>query len=147
MSMFFNIRKTTGLYAFYYAFIHFLIFSVVDYQLNFSWLLPEFRQKPFLQIGLTALVLCIPLAVTSIRSIKQKLGKWWKRIHKLVYILTAIIMVHIALASKGDLINPISLITIFLFTMMWRIPLLKKIHLNKQPKWLCDLNALLTQNI
>lgn len=144
MSMFLYIRKTTGLYAFYYAFFHFLIFSALDYQLNFSWILPELKQKPFLQIGLAALVLLIPLAVTSIRFFKQKLGKWWKRIHTLVYVITAIIMVHIALASKGDLIDPIILITIYLLTMLMRIPFIKKISLRKIPKWASNLNAFLT---
>lgn len=144
MSMFLPIRKTTGLFAFYYSFAHFLIFSAIDYQFNFSWILPEFKQKPFLQFGLAALILLIPLAISSIHSVKKTLGLWWKRIHRLVYILTSLIMIHISMASKGDIIDPFILISVFLFAMVWRIPLLQKIHLQRQPKWACDLNTFLT---
>lgn len=145
MSMFFSIRKTTGLFSFYYSLAHFLIFSVVDYQLNFSWILPEFKQKPFLQFGLGALILLIPLAVTSIQFIKKTLGVWWKQIHRLVYVLTSLIMIHISLASKGDIIDPIILITVFLFAMIWRIPLLQNIQLQKISKWAINLNTFLTK--
>ena len=145
MSMFFSIRKTTGLFSFYYSLAHFLIFSVVDYQLNFSLILPEFKQKPFLQFGLGALILLIPLAVTSIQFIKKTLGVWWKQIHRLVYVLTSLIMIHISLASKGDIIDPIILITVFLFAMIWRIPLLQNIQLQKISKWAINLNTFLTK--
>ena len=90
MSMFLPIRKITGLFAFYYSFAHFLIFSVLDYQLNILWIRPEIQQKPFLQVGLIALIFLVPLAITSIQPIKKKLGKWWKRIHRLVYGLTSL---------------------------------------------------------
>ncbi|MDO9545305.1 MAG: protein-methionine-sulfoxide reductase heme-binding subunit MsrQ [Pelolinea sp.] len=145
MSMFIQIRKTTGLFAFYYSLFHFLIFSVLDYQLNFAWILPEIKQKPFLQIGFGALILLGALAITSIQSIKKSLGKWWARIHRLVYVLASLIMIHISLASKGDIIDPIILISVFLFAMVWRIPLLQNIHLQRQPKWARDLNTFLSQ--
>ena len=79
MSMFFHIRKITGLFVFFYSLAHFLIFIVVDYELNFSWILPEITQKLFLQIGLAALFLLLLLAVTSFQAIKTSLGIWWKR--------------------------------------------------------------------
>jgi len=145
LSMFLQIRKTTGLFAFYYALIHFLIFSALDYQLNFSWILPELEQKPFLQIGLAALVLLIPLAITSNRSIKKSMGKWWGRIHKFVYLIGAMVVIHIALASKGDIIRPAVLISIFILALLWRIPPLKDLHVSRLPKWAYDLNAVLIQ--
>ena len=109
MSVFIRIRKTVGLYAFYYSLVHFLIFSVIDYESNLSWILPEIAQKPFLQIGLVALTLLLLLALTSLQTIKNPMGIWWKRIHNLVYIITALIIVHITLASKGDIVEPIML--------------------------------------
>jgi methionine sulfoxide reductase heme-binding subunit len=143
MSIFFPIRKTTGLFAFYYSFAHFSIFSVVDYQLNIAWIKPEIQQKPFLQIGLIAFIILIPLAVTSIHPIKKKVGKWWKRIHRLVYLLTSLILIHISLASKGDIIDPITLISIFLIAMLLRIPFIQKLRLPEIPKWVSDLNTFL----
>ena len=74
MSVFIRIRKNVGLYAFYYSLVHFLIFSVIDYELNLSWILPELTQKPFLQIGLAALTLLLTLALSSLQTIKKLLG-------------------------------------------------------------------------
>jgi methionine sulfoxide reductase heme-binding subunit len=145
MSVFIRIRKTVGLYAFYYSLVHFLIFSVIDYELNLSWILPELTQKPFLQIGLAALTLLLLLALTSLQTIKNTLGIWWKRIHSLVYIITALIIVHIILASKGDIIEAIILMGLFLFAMLWRISPLKKISIQNAPKWAHDLNTFLIQ--
>ena len=145
MSVFIHIRKTVGLYAFYYSFVHFLIFSVIDYELNLSWILPEITQKPFLQIGLAALILLLLLALTSLQTIKKSIGIWWKRIHNLVYIITALIIVHVTLASKGDIIEPIILMGLFLFAMLWRISPLKNISLQNTPKFARDLNTFLIQ--
>jgi len=143
MSVFIRIRKTVGLYAFYYSLVHFLVFSVIDYELNLSWILPEITQKPFLQIGLAALTLLLLLALTSLQTIKISMGIWWKRIHNLVYIIAALIIVHITLASKGDIIEPFILMGLFLFVMLWRIPSLKKISIQNTPKWARDLNTFL----
>ena len=143
MSVFIRIRKTVGLYAFYYSLVHFLVFSVIDYELNLSWILPEITQKPFLQIGLAALTLLLLLALTSLQTIKKTMGIWWKRIHNLVYIITALIIIHITLASKGDIIEPIILLGLFLFAMLWRISPLKKISIQNTPKWARDLNTFL----
>lgn len=145
LSVFIRIRKTVGLYAFYYSLVHFLIFSVIDYELNLSWILPELTQKPFLQIGLAALTLLLLLALTSLQTIRNTLGIWWKRIHSLVYIITALIIVHIILASKGDIIEAIILMGLFLFAMLWRISPLKKISIQNAPKWAHDLNTFLIQ--
>ena len=145
MSVFIQIRKTVGLFAFYYSLVHFLIFSVIDYELNLSWILPEITQKPFLQIGLVALILLLFLALTSLQTIKRSIGIWWKRIHNLVYIITVLIIVHITLASKGDIIEPIMLMGVFLFAMLWRISPLKKISIQNTPKWARELNTFLIQ--
>jgi sulfoxide reductase heme-binding subunit YedZ len=142
MSMFLHIRKTTGLYSFYYALAHFLIFTAVDYQLNLDWLLPEFRQKPFLRIGLIALLILCALAVTSIQSIKKLMGNWWKRLHFLVYGAAGIIIVHIALALKGDLIDPILLAAVFLLAMALRVPPFSKISIKSLPDWARRVNSI-----
>ena len=143
MSLFLPIRKITGLFAFYYSSAHFLIFSVIDYQLNIAWIKPEIQQKPFLQIGLAAFIFLIPLAITSLHTIKKKIGPWWRRIHRLVYFITTLVIIHISLTSKGDIVDPLILISIFLFAMFLRIPHIKIFHLPAIPKWARDLNAFL----
>jgi len=145
MGVFIRIRKTAGLYAFYYSLTHFLVFSVVDYELNLSWIFPELTQKPFLQIGLAALTLLLPLALSSLQIIKKLLGIWWKRIHNFVYLITALIIVHIILASKGDIIDPVILGGLFLFALLLRINPLKTLSIRNLPQWARDLNTFLIQ--
>ena len=145
MSVFIRIRKNVGLYAFYYSLVHFLIFSVIDYELNLSWILPELTQKPFLQIGLAALTLLLPLALSSLQTIKKLLGIWWKRIHNLVYPITALIIIHMILASKGDILNPVILGGLFLFALLWRINPLKNVSIKNTPQWAQNLNTFLIQ--
>lgn len=143
LSMFHRIRKISGLYAFYYAFAHFLIFAVLDYQLNLSWILPELQQKTFLQIGLIALLALIPLAVTSIGFLKHKMGASWRKLHKMVYVITALILLHVALASKGDIIDPAILIILYVIAMLFRLPKLKTLQIKSLPIWLRRLNTFL----
>lgn len=143
MSVFHRIRKISGLYAFYYAFAHFLIFSVLDYQLNFSWILPELRQKPFLQIGLISLIALIPMAVTSLNTIRQKMGAAWKALHKMVYAIAALILLHVALASKGDIIDPAILFIFYSIAMLFRLPKFKDFRIKSLPGWLRRLNTFL----
>jgi len=146
LSMFFHIRKTTGVFAFLYSLVHFLIFSVIDYELNLSWILPEITQKLFLQIGLAALVLLFLLAITSFQAFKKSLGIWWNRIHKLVYLITAAIIIHITLASKGDIIGPIIFGGLFFLAMVLRMYPFKNISIQKLPNWARDLNTYLIQS-
>jgi len=145
MSSFLRLRKTAGLYAFYYSLVHFLIFSGIDYQFNLEWLIPEITHKPFLIIGIIALILLFVLAITSIQNYKLKMGIWWKRIHLLVYGIAGLILIHVTLASKGDIIDPIILIGIYLFAMVLRLPFLRNKSIKKIPNWTRKLNTFLIE--
>jgi len=114
--------------------------------MNLRWIIPEIKQKTFLQIGLLALVFLIPLAATSFKRIQQKLGLWWKKIHKLVYVITLIILLHITIASKGDIVDPVILFSIFLFAMALRLPWLRSLRVRTLPVWLTHVNDYLTNN-
>jgi len=141
MSMFHRVRKISGLFAFYYAFAHFIIFIGLDYQFNFSWILPEIRQKLFLQVGLAAILMLTVLAITSVNLIKQRMGAIWKKLQKNVYWISALILLHVALASKGDIIDPAILFTLYLVAMLLRLPKLRSISIKKQPDWLRRINT------
>lgn len=139
------IRKTLGLYAFLYATLHFLTFVALDFQFNWRWIAEEIRFKPFLKIGLAALLLLIPLAVTSIKKLQKKLGKIWSPIHKLVYLCAALMIVHIFLSAKGDYYFPILLSVIFIALMILRIPPFNKMQIRESPAWLRRVNQYLLQ--
>ena len=100
-----HMRKPLGLYAAFYATVHFAIFAIWDYQLNFNLIWSEIRSKPFILLGVTATFILIILAATSFRFWQQKLGKWWFRLHKLVYAVGVLMIIHYLLAVKGDLFS------------------------------------------
>lgn len=100
-----RMRKPLGLYAAFYAVVHFAAFAIWDYQLNFNLIWAEVRSKPFILLGVTATFILIILAATSFRFWQLKLGKWWSRLHKLVYAAGVLIILHYLLAIKGDLFS------------------------------------------
>jgi methionine sulfoxide reductase heme-binding subunit len=100
-----KVRRPLGLYAFVYASIHFFIFIGVDYGFNLDFLLADIAQKRFIFVGLAALLLMTPLAFTSYRYWQKRLGKNWKRLHRLAYLAAVLVVVHVAWAVKGDLLT------------------------------------------
>lgn len=98
-----KLGRPIGLYAFGYAFLHFLAFIWLDFGFNGPLLLRELREKPYILLGLFALLILTALAVTSFRWWQRKLGKAWKRLHRLVYLAGVLAVLHYGLALKGDL--------------------------------------------
>ena len=137
------VRKILGLAAFLYAAFHFLIFSGLDFEFNLGWILQEIRQKFFIQIGLIALVLLIPLAATSVQKLQRRMGKAWGQLHRLAYPIMALVLLHYYLASKGDILLPLIYLAIFAILMLFRIPPLSKISIDSKPRWLQRLNQFL----
>ena len=139
------IRKTLGLYAFFYAALHFLIFAGLDFEFNFQWIIEEIRFKPFIQVGLSALLLLIPLAVSSINFLRKKIGKYWGHLHKTIYLISILIIIHYLQASKGDIGIPIIYAAVFIFLMLLRLPPLNKLTIKRTPDWLKRFNQFLNK--
>ena len=98
-------RRILGLYAFFYASLHVLVFVGIDYE--FSWILTQnaFLENRFIWAGSAAFILLIPLALTSFGYWKAKLGKNWRRLHYLVYLIAPLAVIHFAWARKGDIFS------------------------------------------
>lgn len=100
-----KVRRALGLYAFLYAAIHVLILSGLDYQFNFKFLYADFRGKLYVWVGVAAFLILLALAGTSFLWTKKRLGKNWKRLHRLVYLAGLLVVLHYAWAKKGDLFH------------------------------------------
>lgn len=98
-----KLRRPLGLYAFLYAVTHFLIFAGLDYQFDLTFLPDAILEKPFVLIGSAALLVLSLLALTSFQWWMKRLGKNWKRLHKLVYLAAPLVLLHFAWSQKGDL--------------------------------------------
>jgi len=95
-------RRALGLYTFMYATIHVLIFVHLDYGLAWSTIVQTVFEKPYILVGATGFLLLTPLAFTSFDIWKKRLGKTWKRLHQLIYLIAPLLVLHYAWSKKGD---------------------------------------------
>lgn len=100
-----KVRRALGLYAFGYAAVHFWIFLAWDYGFAWDLLRAEIIDKSYILVGASTLTILTALAATSFRWWMKRLGKNWKRLHKLVYLAGGLVIIHFAWASKGDLFS------------------------------------------
>ena len=101
-------RRMIGLFAFTYASLHFLTWFVLDKFFDFHEILGDFTKRPFIMAGLTALVLMVPLAVTSTTGwIRRMGGKQWQRLHRLIYITAIAAVIHYYWLVKSDVRWPL----------------------------------------
>lgn len=119
-------RRTLGLLAFSYAILHLLTWALLDVQVGISeyvgWddIAADILKRPFITVGMLALVLMIPLAVTSTRGMIARLGRRWRALHRLVYVVAVLGVVHFWMAVKLDIREP-AVYALLLFALLgWR---------------------------
>lgn len=96
-------RKHLGLLAFAYACAHLFVYVGLDRLGQLGTLFKDFTERPFIVVGLAAFALLIPLALTSSkRAIKRLGGSRWGRLHKLVYLVALLAIVHFVMRAKKD---------------------------------------------
>lgn len=98
-------RKALGNYGFLYAAVHVIVFVAVDYGFNLEAILRDVGTKQYIIIGATAFLLLVPLAVTSFNYWMRRLGKNWKRLHRLVYLIAPLVVLHFFMARKGNFLS------------------------------------------
>lgn len=116
-----RLRRPLGLFAFFYAFLHFSVWMVLDLGFQLSWVMEDIAERPYITVGFTAFVLLIPLAVTSTRGWIRRLGKTWTKVHRLVYVTTGLGVIHFYWLVKADTRLPLLLGAVFLVLMGFRI--------------------------
>jgi sulfoxide reductase heme-binding subunit YedZ len=103
-----RLRKLLGLLGFGYAVLHFLVYAGVDQGLDFAIILEDIAKRPFITVGFLALVLLVPLAVTSTHAMVRRLGfPLWQRLHRLAYVAASLGVVHFVWRVKKDLTEPL----------------------------------------
>jgi sulfoxide reductase heme-binding subunit YedZ len=98
-------RRTLGLYAFMFVCFHLTLLVGVDYGLNLPLLIGDLGTKRYILVGLPAFLILLSLAFTSTNGWKKRLGKNWKRLHRLVYLAGSLAVIHYAWAAKGNLLD------------------------------------------
>lgn len=115
-------RRTIGLFAFGYVTLHWIAYAFLDVQLNWADLKKDLLKRPYIFLGMTALVLMIPLVVTSTKAMIRRLGgKNWNRLHRLIYVIAILGVIHYGMAVKKDLTDPLTYALILAILYGWRI--------------------------
>jgi sulfoxide reductase heme-binding subunit YedZ len=117
-----NFRRMIGLFAFFYATVHFLIYFVLDRSLMLDGLWEDIVLRPYITVGFAAFVLMIPLALTSTRGwIRRMGGRRWNLLHKLVYASAVLGALHYVWKVKLDVTNPMIYAAIVVVLLVWRV--------------------------
>jgi sulfoxide reductase heme-binding subunit YedZ len=104
-----RIRRDLGLLAFFYAVLHFLTYLVLDQAVDLAAIWADIAKRPFITVGFLALLLLVPLALTSTKASVRRLGyRRWEQIHRLVYVAGALAVVHFFWRVKIDLTQPLT---------------------------------------
>ena len=114
-------RRTFGLYAFFYALLHFLVFFFLDRQGNLSSTVSEMIKRKYLIVGGTALLVMGPLAVTSTNAMIKRLGgKRWRALHRLAYVAAIAGAAHYYMQAKKDVRQPLAFAAVLTLLLGWR---------------------------
>jgi sulfoxide reductase heme-binding subunit YedZ len=126
-------RRALGLYTLMYATVHVLIFINLDYGLAWSLIIQTVIQKSYILYGMTVFLLLIPLGITSFDIWKVRLGKNWKRLHQIIYLIAPIAVLHYALSKKGDIfhlqgdiVRPLIYGLVVLILLVLRLPFIRR---------------------
>src|SRR5882757_7568121 len=115
-------RRTLGLYAFFYASLHFLIFFFKDRQGSVPGTLSEMVKRKFLIVGSLALLVMVPLAVTSTNAMIKRLGgKRWRSLHRLAYVAAIAGVLHYYMQVKADVRQPLAFATVLAVLLGYRL--------------------------
>ena len=95
-------RRMLGLLAFFYACLHLAVYWVFILRLQWADFFYEFAQRPYIAAGMAALLLLVPLAITSTKKWQRKLGRQWPRLHRLVYLATVLALTHVWWQTRSD---------------------------------------------
>ena len=121
-----KVRRTLGLYSFFYVSLHFIIFVGLDYQFDFSLLKGAIFEKRFALVGFTAGIILLPLAFTSTRGWMKRLGKTWKKMHKFVYLAGILVIIHYMWVMKSDIRISLLYGAVLLILLLLRIPSVRR---------------------
>ncbi len=117
-----KLRRMAGLYAFFYALLHFITYIWLDQFFDVAAILKDVIKRPFITIGFAAFVLLIPLAVTSNNAMIKKLGgKRWQLLHRLVYPIAIFAVIHYWWLVKKDITQPLIYAGVLSVLLVYRV--------------------------
>lgn len=99
-------RRMLGLFAFFYVLMHFFTYAGLDQRFDLAAIVEDIVERPYITIGITGLLLLLPLAVTSTKGMMRRLGGRWQKLHRLVYLIPTLGVWHFYWQVKKDILEP-----------------------------------------
>lgn len=115
-----RLRRMLGLFSFFYACLHMLTYLWFDQFFNWHEIGTDILKRPYITLGMLAFVLLIPLALTSTRNMRRRLGRRWQTLHRLIYVIGVLGVIHFLLLVKADLREPLIYATLLAGLLAWR---------------------------
>jgi len=115
-------RRMLGLFTFFYVCLHFVTYIWLDQFFDPAAIVKDIIKRPFITVGFSAFVLLIPLAATSTRAMIRRLGRRWQQLHRLVYAIAILGVVHYLWLVKKDLTEPLIYGAVLTLLLLMRLP-------------------------
>jgi sulfoxide reductase heme-binding subunit YedZ len=122
-------RRMLGLFSFFYASLHFIIWLWLDQDFDLTEMLKDVIKRPFITMGFISLVLLTPLAITSTHWAQRMLARRWVQLHRLIYLIPITVVLHYwwHKAGKNDFDTVIIYAVVLLLLLCCRIPFIRKL--------------------
>ena len=115
-------RRMLGLFAFFYACLHFTTYIWLDQFFDLAGIGKDIVKRPFITVGFAAFVLLIPLAVTSNHRMMRRLGRRWQQLHRLIYPIALLGVIHYLWLVKKDVTQPLIFGAVLTLLLIMRLP-------------------------
>ena len=116
-----RLRRMLGLYAFFYACLHLLTYLWLDQFFDWGAIVRDIVKRPFITVGMLAFGLLLPLAITSTDGWIRRLKRNWGKLHRLVYVIAPLGVLHYLWLVKRDLQSPLIYAAILAVLLLWRV--------------------------
>ena len=118
-------RRMLGLYVWFYATLHLLVFAQVYIGWSGDQLVEELAERPYVLVGFLAWLILVPLGITSAHAIRKKMGRHWRQLHKLTYAVVVLGWLHLLWLSRSDVGDAVIYGALFGVLFAYRLPSLK----------------------
>jgi sulfoxide reductase heme-binding subunit YedZ len=118
------------LYCYFYCCCHLSIWFIADHSLDLADMLEDVLKRPYITLGFSGFILLLPLALTSNQAMLRKLGRRWKTLHQLVYVILVLGILHFLWLVKADYLEPAIYAMVAVLLLLHRLGPLKRLSVN-----------------
>lgn len=131
----FRARRMFGLFVAFYASLHLLVFAQVYVGWSGAILAEELAERPYVVAGFGAWLLLLPLSITSLHSLRRRMGRHWRSLHRAVYLIALLATLHVLWLSRSDVGDALLYALVFGALLAWRVAVFwrKSLRLKRRP--------------